>query len=128
MGTGICTQLQLLLPHHTHAILTSHHCDQQGPLVATYSGIHRHPAGKVDTLRLVGATITIVYITPTQMRVMAQCGAHHAPFLSDTQWPARASSRHTSAHVPRKQDAPCQDPRISTPHTKPSSTSTPDPA
>ena len=89
MGTGIWAQLQLLLPHHTHAILTNHHCDQQGPLVATYTDIHQRPAGEVDTLRLVGATITIVYITPTQMKIMAQCDAHHAPFLSYPQWPAR---------------------------------------
>ena len=89
VGTGIWAQLQLLLPHHTHAILTNHHCDQQGPLVATHTDIHRRPAGEVDTLRLVGATITIVYITPTQMKIMAQWDAHHAPFLSDPQWPAR---------------------------------------
>ena len=49
VGTGIWAQLQLLLPHHTHAILTNHHCDQQGPLVATHTDIHRHPAGEVDT-------------------------------------------------------------------------------
>ena len=89
VGTCIWAQLQLLLPHHTHAILTNHHCDQQGPLVATHTDIHQHPAGEVDTLRLVGATVTIVYITPTQMKTMAQCDAHHAPFLSDPQWPAR---------------------------------------
>ena len=89
VGTGIWAQLQLLLPRHTHAMLTNHHCDQQGPLVATHTNVHRHTAGKVDSLRLVGATITVVYITPTQMRVRAQCGAHHAPFLSDPQWPAR---------------------------------------
>ena len=57
--------------------------------MATYTDIHRHLAYKVDTLRLVGATITIVYIMPTQMKVRAQCGAHHAPFLSDRQWPPR---------------------------------------
>ena len=51
--------------------MTYHHCDQQGPLVATHTDIQRHLAGEVDTLRLVGATITIVYITPTQMRIMA---------------------------------------------------------
>ena len=89
VGTGILAELQLLLPHHTHAILTNHHCDQQGPLVATHTDIHRRPAGEVDTLRLVGATVTIVYITRTQMKIMAQCNAHHAPFLSDPQWPAR---------------------------------------
>ena len=75
VGTGICAKLQLLLPHHTHAILTNQHCDQQGPLLATHTDIHRHPAGEVDTLRLVGATITIIYITPTQMKIMAQCDA-----------------------------------------------------
>ena len=89
VGTGICAQLQLLLPQHTHAILTNNHCDQQAPLLATHTDIHRHPAGEVDTLHLAGATITIVYITPTQVKVMAQCGAHQAPFLSDPQWPAR---------------------------------------
>ena len=57
--------------------------------MATHTDIHRRPAGEVDTLRLVGATITIVYITPTQMKIMAQCDAHHAPFLSDPQWPER---------------------------------------
>ena len=36
-----------------------------------------------------GATITKVYITPTQMEIMAQCDAHHAPFSSDPQLPAR---------------------------------------
>ena len=89
VGTGIWAKLQLLLPHHAHAILTNHHCDQQGPLVATQIDVHRHPAGEVDTLRLMGATVTIVYTTPTQMKVMAQCGAHHAPLFSDRQWPAR---------------------------------------
>ena len=81
VGASIWAHLQLLLPPYS--------CDQQGPLVATHTDIHRHPAGEVDTLRLMGATITIVYITPTQMKIMAQCYAHHAPFLSDPQWPAR---------------------------------------
>ena len=84
VGISIRAKLQLLLPHHTHGILTNHHCDQQGTLVATHTDVWRHPAGEVDTLRLVGTIITIVYITSTQMRVMAQCRAHHAP-----QWPAR---------------------------------------
>ena len=97
VDTRIWAQLQLFLPQHTHAILTNHHCDQQGPLVATYRDVQRQPAGEVDTLRLVGATITIVYITPKQMRVMAQCGAHDAPFLSDLQWHA-----HTCARAPGK--------------------------
>ena len=40
-----------------------------------------------------GATITIIYITPTLMKIMAQCDAHHGPFLSDPQWPARCVFR-----------------------------------
>ena len=39
VGTSIWAQLQLFLPHHTHAILTNHHCEQQGPLVATYTDV-----------------------------------------------------------------------------------------
>ena len=89
VGTGIWDQLQLLLPHRTHAILTNQHCDQQGPLVAMNTDIPGHPAGEVDTLHLVGATITLVYISPKQRKVMVQCGAHHVPFLSDPLWPAR---------------------------------------
>ena len=89
VGTGIWAQLQLLLPHHTHAILRNGHRDQQGPLVVTHTDVHPHTAGEVDTLFLVGATISIVYITPTQMKVMPQCGAQHAPFPPDRQWPAR---------------------------------------
>ena len=57
--------------------------------MATHTDIHRHLTGEADTLLLVGATIIIVYITPTQMSVMVECGAHQAPFLSDPQWPAR---------------------------------------
>ena len=83
VGTGIWAQLQRSLPNHTHAILANHHCDQQGPLVARYTEIHRQRTVKVDTLRLLGATIIIVYISPTQMKFMAQGGAHNASFLSD---------------------------------------------
>ena len=89
VGTRIWTQLQLLLPHHTHHILKNHQCNQHGPLGATYTDIVRHPAGKVDTLRLVGATITIVYINNKEMRFMARSGDRQDPFLPDPQWPAR---------------------------------------
>ena len=112
VGTGVWAQLQLFLRHHIHAILTNHHCDQQGPLVATHTDIHRHPAGKVNTLRLMGATFTIVYITRTQMKIMAQCDTHQAPFLSDAQWPAprvfqaylRACATRAGRDVPGPKD------------------------
>ena len=57
--------------------------------MATHTDVHQHLAGEVDTSSPVGATSAIVYITPTQMRDMTQCGAHPASFLSDPQWPAR---------------------------------------
>ena len=128
VGTGIWAQLQLLLPHHTHTILTNHHCDQQGPLVATHTDIHRRPAGEVDTLRLVGATITIVYITPTQMKIMAKCDTHHAPFLSDPQWPARHVFQAYLRACATKAGRDVRGPRTSTRRTQPSSASTPGPA
>ena len=62
-----------------------------------YTDNHRHPAGKVATLRLLRATITIVYITATQMNVMAQCGGHHALFHADPQWPTQLAFQ---AYVP----------------------------
>ena len=73
VGTGIWAQLQFLLPHHTRAFLTNHYCDRQVSLVVTYTDICRHPAGIGDAVRLVGAKITIVYIKPTHMKVMALC-------------------------------------------------------
>ena len=128
VGTNICAQLQLLLPHHTHAILTNHHCDQQGPLVATHTDVHRHPAGEVDTIRLFRATITIVYITPIHMRVMAQCAAHHAPFLSDPHLPAGRFFQVYLRACATKAGRTMPDPRRATGRTRPFNTSTPDPA
>ena len=128
VGTGIWAQLQLLLPHHKHANLTNHHCDQQGPLVARHIDVHRHLAGEVDTLRLIGATMTILYITPTQMRVMAQCGAHTPRFFPTRHGQHAASSKHTAAHALRRQGARCRGPRTSTRRTRLSNTSTLGPA
>ena len=36
---------------------------------------------------LVGASITVVYVTLPQMRVLHQSGAHHTPFLQLPEWP-----------------------------------------
>ena len=77
----------------THTIVTKQHCDQPGSLVATHTDIHRHPAGKVNILRAVGATITVVCITPTPMNVIPKRLAHHARFLVDPQWPTQHAFR-----------------------------------
>ena len=127
VGTGIWAQLQHLLPHHAQAILMNHHCDQQGPLVATHTDVHRHPTGEEGTLHLLGATFIIVYITQTQMRVMAQCGAHHAPFLSDPQWRTRRVFQAYLCACGTRQGARCRGPRTSTRHARLSNTSTPGP-
>ena len=41
VGTGIWAQLQFTLPHHTHAILTNHHCDHSWPHTPTSTGTRR---------------------------------------------------------------------------------------
>ena len=79
-------------------------------------------------LRLVGATITIVYITPKQMKIMAKCDTHHAPFLSDPQWPARHVFQAYLRACATKAGRDVRGPRTSTRRTQPSSASTPGPA
>ena len=36
-----------------------------------------------------GASVTVVYITPRQMVIMAHCRGHHAPFLASPRWLTR---------------------------------------
>ena len=55
-----------------------------------------HPATPSgNTLCLVGATITIAYITPRQMETMVQSVAHHAPVLATLSGPHGTSSKRT---------------------------------
>ena len=56
-------------------------------------------------MQLVGATLTIAYIGPTQMNTMAVCGARQAPFLSHlcaclTAWHAPSIVPVVRNHVP----------------------------
>ena len=57
--------------------------------MATHRDIHGHVAGEVDTRRLPGATVTIMYLTPTKMVIMGRCGANGASSLTDPQWRAQ---------------------------------------
>ena len=46
-----------------------------------------HPKGTINTIDLFGASITVVYVTLSQMRVLHHSGAPHAPFLQLSEWP-----------------------------------------
>ena len=72
-------------PHH--AILTNHTCPEKGPLAVLCGDLHHHPKGTIHTIDLVGASITVVYVTLAQMRVLHHSGAHHTPFLQLPEWP-----------------------------------------
>ena len=91
MPTSINTRswnhLQLLLHSLHQAILTNHTCPEEGPLAVLCGDLHHHPKGTVDTIDLVGASITVVYVTLPQIRVLHRSGAQHTPFLQLPEWP-----------------------------------------
>ena len=64
-----------------------HTCPEEGPLAVLCEDLHHHPKGTIHTIDLVGASITVVYVTLPQMRVLHHSGAHHTPFLQLPEWP-----------------------------------------
>ena len=87
MNTRLWNHLQLLLPSPHHAILTNHTCPEEGPLAVLCGDLDHHPKGTINTIDLVGASITVVYVTLPRMRVLHHSGAHHIPFLQLPEWP-----------------------------------------
>ena len=87
MNTRLWNHLQLLLPSPHHAILINHTCPDEGPLAFLGGDLHHHPKGTIHTIDLVGASITVVYVTLSQMRVLHHSRAHHTPFLQLPEWP-----------------------------------------
>ena len=87
MNSRLWNHLQLLLPSPHHAILTNHTCPEEGPLAVLCGDLHHHPKGTIHTIDLVGASITVVYVTLPEMRVLHHSGAHHTPFLQLLKWP-----------------------------------------
>ena len=87
MNTRLWNHLQLLLPSTQHAILTNHTCPEEGPLAVLCGDLHHQPKGTIHTIDLVGAPITVVYVTLPQMRVLHHSRAHHTPFLQLPEWP-----------------------------------------
>ena len=49
--------------------------------------LHHHSKVTINTIDLVGASVTVVYVTVPQMRVLHHSGAHHSPFLHLPEWP-----------------------------------------
>ena len=93
MNTRLWNHLHLLLPSPHHAILTNHTYPEKGPLAVMCRDLHHHPKGTIDTIDLVGASITSVYVTVPQMRVLHRSGAHHTPFLQLPERPQYRLSR-----------------------------------
>ena len=108
----IWNHLQLLLPSPHHAIITNHTCQEEGPLAVLCGDLHRHTKDTIDTINLVGASTTVVYVTLSQIRVLHRSRAHHTPFLQLLEWPQYRSfheyltqtARATGNTLPGKQD------------------------
>ena len=64
MNTRLWNHLQLLLPSPHRAILTNHTCPEDGPLAVLCGDLHHHPKGIINTIDLIGASITVEYVTP----------------------------------------------------------------
>ena len=87
INTHIWNHLQRLLPSQDDAILTNNTCPEKGPLAVLCGDIYHQLKGSMDTIDLVGASTTVVYVTLLQMRVLHRSEAHHIPFLQLSQWP-----------------------------------------
>ena len=87
LNTCRWNHLQPLLPSPHHAILTNHTCPEERPLAVLCGDLHHHHKGTPNTIDLVGASITVVYVTLSQMRVLHHSRAHHTPFLQLLEWP-----------------------------------------
>ena len=87
MNTCLWNHLQLLLPSPHHTIFTNHTCPEEGPLAVLCRDLHDQPKGTINTKDLVGASVTVVYVTLPQMRVLHHSRAHHTPFLQLPKWP-----------------------------------------
>ena len=96
MNTRLWNQLQFLLPSSHHAILTNHTCPEEGPLAALCGDLHHHPEGTINTIDLIGASITVVCVTLPKMRVLHQSRAHHTPSCKFPNGLNTASSTSTS--------------------------------
>ena len=80
-NTRLWNHLQVSDPSPHHAMLTDQKCKEEGRLVVLCGDLHHRLKGTIYPIALVGASITVVYVTLTQMRVLHHSGTHHTPFL-----------------------------------------------
>ena len=86
-STRTWNHLQLLVPSPHHAIFSNHTCPEEVPLEVLCGDLHHRPRGTIDTIDLVGASITVMYVTLSQIPVLHRSRAHHTPFLQLPEWP-----------------------------------------
>ena len=120
MNTRLWNHLQLLLPSPHHAILTNHMCPEEGPLAVLCGDLHQHPKRTINTIDLLRASMTVVYVTLSRMRVLHHSEAHHTPFLELREWPQYRLFHQYLMQTARAQT--CEQP------TETSESNTPDPS
>ena len=59
-------------------------------MVVLHTNVGGGPTGSTTTLDLVGTTLQIVRVTPSQMRALQRVGTHHFPFLQHPEWPIKS--------------------------------------
>ena len=128
MNTHLWNHLQLLLPSPHHAILTNHTCPEEGPLAVLCKDLHHHPKGTIHTIDLVGASITVVYVTLPQMRVVHHSGHTTPPFYSFPNGLNTASSTSTSRRRHEQRDILCREAKTGEQPTVISKRNTPNPS
>ena len=128
MNTRLWNHLQLLLPSQHHAIRTNHTCPEEGPLAVLCGDLHHHPKGTIHTIDLVGASITVVYVTLPQMRVLHHSGAHHPPIYSFPNGLNTASYTSTSRRRQEQRDTLYREAKTCEQPTEISKSNTPDPS
>ena len=111
VGTGIWAQLQLLLPHHTHAILTNQHSDQQRQHPRPRASKHEIPndgstTQEEPTPSAEGWTPpTILLLAPnSQEHPTRTVQRHHAPWSIPKHNPPETNVpkvRHNDQGIPR---------------------------
>ena len=128
MNTRPWNHLQLLLPSQHHAILTNHTCPEEGPLAVLCGDLHHHPKGTIHTIDLVGASITVVYVTlPRNAGPAPQRGTPNPPFYSFSNGLNTAFSTSTSRRRHEQRDTLCRKAKTCVQPTEVSKSNTPDP-
>ena len=102
INTRLWNHLQLLLPSPHHAILTNHTCPEEGTLAVLCGDLHHQAKGTINTIDLVEASVTVVYVTLPKCRSFTAAGNTTSPSYNFPNGLNIASSTSTS-HERREQ-------------------------